>query len=140
MIYHDLDELNKVIVSLNNYCSDMGFNITVTPSNNYFNYRITDENSKEFYVSSGLIYKYTKHNSKYLGMFDENILEGNRIEFNYMKDKSYKYGHILTRNDYVCNECKESKNLYVCKTFDFLDVFCLHSDYIKDEIMCLVDE
>lgn len=140
MIYHDLDELNMIIVEMNTLCSDYGISLQVYPKKDYFCYKLTDGLNEDFICGHGFIYQYEKHSNPFLEEIDRMIFKQDRKNMNYIKDKKYKYGDIMTRNEYLCYECNMSDLFYVCKTQDFLDTFCLHSDYLKDEVFSSVDE
>lgn len=140
MIYHDLEELNKIIFEMNDICSDNGILLGIYPRVDYFCYTMNDAYNEEFLCGKGIIYKYEKHNNPFLKELDRLIVKSDRKNLNYVKDRKYKYGDIMIRNEYLCYDCNKCDNFYVCKSDDFLDVFCMHNDYIKDEIMIVIDE
>ena len=72
----------------------------------------------------GVIYKYRGHSVPRLFPID------NIIEFNLINNK-------IDRS-YVCQQCPVN-SLFVNYTEDNIDIFCVHTGYFYDEILCYID-
>ena len=98
---------------------------------NYNEYRIATLNECVYYTiymrkkdKRGVIYKFRSHDVPRLFPVDK------CIEFNLLSNKLDK--------SYVCLKCS-IHDLYVNYTEDNIDVFCLHTGYFCDEILCYID-
>ena len=142
MLYHHLGDLNKIMIEMIRLGYQMGFQLSFVAGKKWIDYKVTNESNEEFNCGNGIIYKYKEHENKIFDEIDEMIDKEERKEFNYYKGKGkgYKYGEIIIRNEYLCYECRMINNFYVCKGDEFLDTFCMHTDFLKDEMMCMIDE
>ena len=133
MFYHELNKLNDVIKGMQDLCVEGGISLKIMARDDYFNFVMTDALSEDFIVNSGLIYKFKEHDVGFLKEIDKKIIAEDRFNFNYFRGNSYD-------NAYVCKGCVNNIEGFVCRAGDTVDVFCLHSDYLRDEISCYIDE
>ena len=130
MIHHELDDLNEILLKMKMNGLENGLQVEFKNCKEYFKYIIYNELSDNVEVCKGIMYKYDKHNNLELKIYDEMIKAKKMIYWLYPDIK----------NDYICFECMNNKEIYINKNEYAMEAFCVHSNYIKDDILFNVDE
>lgn len=117
IVEHEDENLNNLMQQMLKYCIKNEIMINFINHKSYFGYRIQTE-LKEY---RGII---TKHNNKQFEKYYENIDTNS---------ENWIINNRITKNPYLC-----CNNSFINITKNYIEVFCIHFDYLEDEILSLI--
>ena len=121
MLCPGMDNLNRLILKLKETADEHGASVNIYIKNDYIDYVLVDENEDELFIGNGTIYPLGNRSAPRFAVFDKIIKEQNLVE----------------NSPNVCASCKTGA-VFVLQTHE-LEVFCLHSALLEEEVMSHVD-